>query len=132
MAENNNGAPGLTAFSTEEDANKESVERIKPMLANAFTDTPIAPTSIRAIRETFDPRDYPGDSTNVPTAHVSVMSEFFVVLRELARMILTGTEWSKKARIVLEYDPQIEKMEIKTFMSRDEAAPTADRQSFLD
>ena len=97
-----------------------------------FCDMPINPKALHGIREQYDPKAYPGDSVNVPTASIAAKSEVFVLMREIARMFVNGTEWNKKARIVLEYDPQVEKLEIKTFMERDEAIPVADRQSFLE
>ena len=99
---------------------------------DCFLETPINPEGIRLLRETWNPKDYPGQSVVVPTNHISVRSEVFVVLREMARMIVNGTEWNKKARIVLEYDPQCQKTEIKTFMERDEATPPVDRGLFRD
>lgn len=93
---------------------------------------PINPEALHEIRERWDPGDFPGDTAVVPTASVAAKADTFVLLREIARVIVNGTEWNKKARIVLEYDPQAEKLEIKTFMERDEATPVADRQSWLD
>lgn len=57
----------------------------------------------------------------VPTDRVYIPSSCFVVFREIAKMIIRGTAWNKKARIVLEYDPQDAKMSIVTFMEPDAA-----------
>ena len=102
------------------------------MGVNTICDLPINPHALHEIREQWNPRDYPGETVVVPTASFAAKADTFVLLREIARMIVTGTEWNKKARIVLEYDPQAEKLEIKTFMERDEAIPVADRQSLLE
>ena len=59
--------------------------------------------------------------SEVITNHLEIASESFVFLNELCRVIFTGTEWNKKARIVLEYDPQQKLMQIMTLMDRDEA-----------
>ena len=56
------------------------------------------------------------------TGHITLDSDTFVVLREIVRVIFRGIECKKKSRIVLEYDPQQEKMRIATFMTADEAA----------
>ena len=98
-------------------------------IEQALTTIPINPERLRVVRERWDPKDYPGDAPIVPTCSFSVASDMFVFLREMARMFFNGTEWNKKARIVLEYDPQAARMVIKTFMERDEATPAADRQS---
>ena len=84
------------------------------------------------MRPLWNPKEFPGDSPIVPTDAMSMRSEVFVLLRELARMFYNGTEWNKKARIVLEYDPDKPKVQIRTFMERDEVIPVGDRQSFLD
>lgn len=63
----------------------------------------------------------------VESRHVSLDSKEFVVLREIAKIIAEGTMWNKSARIVLEYDPQKERMRISTFMKADEAGLVADR-----
>lgn len=67
----------------------------------------------------------------VSTNHVNMQSDFFVALREIARMFVNGTEWNKKARIVLNYDPQEPRMTIETFMEQGESIPLEDRQDFL-
>lgn len=74
----------------------------------------------------MDKQDY------VETGHVTLNSNMFVVLREIARLIVRGSEWNKKSRIVLEYDPQQEKMRITTFMTADEAALRASQESTPD
>jgi len=57
----------------------------------------------------------------IPTANVSTDSRFFSAIISIAQIIADGTKYNKKARIVLEYDPQMPKMQITTYMSRDEA-----------
>lgn len=64
-----------------------------------------------------------------PTRRIAVRPEAFVAIRELARAIVEGTAWDKKARIVLEYDPQAPKMPITVFMESDELPPPGDRES---
>ena len=68
----------------------------------------------------------------VETDHFWCDANFFVVLREMARMFVNGTEWNKKARIVLEYDPQEPRMYITTFMEDGESTPLEAREDFLD
>ncbi len=63
-----------------------------------------------------------------PTRRISIRSEAFVVIRELARAIVEGAAWDKKARIVLEYDPQAEKMPITVFMESAELPPPGDQE----
>ncbi len=100
---------------------------------NSFADMPISPDKNKEMAALYwDPRNYPGDTPCVPTWAVSVKSNIFVIIREIARLIVNGTESNKKARIVLEYDPQSEKMFIQSFMTRDEAVPPTDRESFAD
>lgn len=65
--------------------------------------------------------------SEVITNHLKIASESFVFLNELCRVIFTGTEWNKKARIILEYDPQKEKMQVVTVMDRREASPLPER-----
>lgn len=72
------------------------------------------------------------DMNLVSTNRVNMQSNFFVALREIARMLVNGTEWNKKARIVLEYDPKKPRMTIETFMEQGESIPLEDREDFLD
>ena len=58
---------------------------------------------------------------------LEIPSESFVFLNELCRLIFTGTQWDKKAQIILEYDPQQEKMLITTAMDRREVSPLPER-----
>lgn len=51
----------------------------------------------------------------IPARRVRVRSEAFAFIWELARAIVEGSDWNKKARIVLEYDPNAEKMPITVF-----------------
>ncbi len=53
------------------------------------------------------------------TDGVHMPSDIFVALTVLAQAIHEGTRWNKKARIVLEYDPDKEKMSVVTFMESD-------------
>ena len=65
--------------------------------------------------------------SEVITNHLEIASESFVFLNELCRLIFTGTQWDKKAQIILEYDPQQEKMLVSTAMDRREASPLPER-----
>ena len=65
--------------------------------------------------------------SEVITNHLEIASESFVFLNELCRVIFTGTEWNKKAQIILEYDPQKEKMLVTTAMNRKEAPQLHER-----
>ena len=58
---------------------------------------------------------------NVVTGCFHIQSNVFTTFIHLARVIHEGTAWNKKARIVLEYDPQQKLMQIMTLMDRDEA-----------
>lgn len=85
-------------------------------------DAEAAKESIRKFhidREGFE-RKHP----TIPTGHVSVSSNAFPVMLAAMQQIVQGTRWDKKARIVLEYDPQAEKMEIDVFMESHDAAET--------
>lgn len=64
-----------------------------------------------------------------PTRHIYIRSEAFVAIYELARAIAEGAAWNKKARIVLEYDPQAAKMPITVFMESAELPPPGDHES---
>lgn len=64
-----------------------------------------------------------------PTRRIDIRSEAFVAIYELARSIVEGAAWNKKARIVLEYDPQASKMPITVFMESAELPPPGDRES---
>ena len=68
----------------------------------------------------------------VETDHFWCDANFFVVLREMARMFVNGTEWNKKARIVLDYDPQKPNMTITTFMEEGALTPMEDRVDLLN
>lgn len=46
---------------------------------------------------------------------LSFPAKFFVVMQEIANVIYRTTDYKKKARIVLEYDPRREKMTLSTF-----------------
>ncbi|MBQ8109411.1 MAG: hypothetical protein IJ124_04515 [Clostridia bacterium] len=71
-------------------------------------------------------------SEYIETGHVTLYSNTFVILREIARLVVLGSEWNKKSRIVLEYDPQKKKMRITTFMTADEAALRTSQESTPD
>jgi hypothetical protein len=53
---------------------------------------------------------------NVVTGCFHIQSNVFTTFIHLARVIHEGTAWNKKARIVLEYDPQQEALSIVTIM----------------
>ena len=99
---------------------------------NSFLDAPIDPERVFAVRDIWETSFRPEDSDVVATRHVSLDSKCFVILREIAKMFVNGTKWNKKARIVLEYDPQAEKMAIKTFMEYGEADAPAHQELSRD
>ena len=55
-----------------------------------------------------------------PSGHSSVRSEVFIAIWDMMETIVKGVDWQKKARIVLEYDPQERKMELTTYQTTDE------------
>lgn len=65
----------------------------------------------------------------VPTGRVSVSSNLFPIMLKAMQQIVQGTRWDKKARIVLEYDPQNKKMEIVSFMESAESVLLEGRES---
>lgn len=75
--------------------------------------------------EMNDPRPF------VETERFWVDANFFVVMREIARTFVNGTEWNKKARVVLDYDPQKPRMYITTFMEDGESIPLEAREDYL-
>lgn len=91
----------------------------------AFLSTPIDPEQLSPNVDNLlyvDPRaDAVKGCPNVITGHFGFRSEYFMYFQRVAEMIKEGTEWGKKARIVLEYDPQQKLMQIMTLMDRDEA-----------
>lgn len=135
---NTDNPPMLLICRNEETVKLISEERsaftkaAQPVMPHGFIETPIDPEALGLMRPLWNPKEFPGDSPIVPTDAMSMRSEVFILLRELARMFYNGTEWNKKARIVLEYDPDKPKVQIRTFMERDEVIPVGDRQSFLD
>ena len=94
-------------------------------------DIPINPTdnTKMVIEADLHRESFAKEHLVTPTRHINVRSVAFIVIRELARAIANGTDWNKKARIVLEYDPQAEKMPITIFMESDELPPPGDRLS---
>ena len=76
------------------------------------------------IKELDTENEYRGEDTAlVITNQVSPSANVFIVLREIARSFVNGTKWNKKACVVLEYDPQQDKMSITSFMERGEEDP---------
>ena len=97
-----------------------------------FNYIPIHPGKFQSVLDAWNPDSVHSQTPVAPTNRMAVNPRCFVFLRELARLIVNGTEWNKKARIVLEYDPDEPKMEIKTFMQRDEALKPSDREWIED
>lgn len=63
----------------------------------------------------------PEDTELVATDSMSVEGEkFFAPLLRLAQLMHEGTRWNKKARIVLEYDPGVNRIHITSFMAKGE------------
>lgn len=103
-----------------------------PLAHDSFNNIPIQPGTFQSVLDAWNPNSIYGHTPVVPTNRMSVNPRCFVFLRELARLIVNGTEWNKKARIVLEYDPDAPKMEVRTFMERDAALPPSDREWIED
>ena len=59
-----------------------------------------------------------------PTKHSSVNAYVFIAIWDMMDSIAKGVDWRKKARIVLEYDPQERKMELTTYQTTDEERKT--------
>lgn len=59
---------------------------------------------------------------------MSFPSKFFAVMLEIANVIYRTTDYKKKARIVLEYDPRQEKMTLSTFTEDAEPNEREDRE----
>ena len=70
-------------------------------------------------REYFSDKPFPAEFACVPTARLSMNSNAFAFLTEIARIITEGTKWNKKARIILEYDPNEPKMQITSYMENE-------------
>lgn len=100
---------------------------LMPPTPNSFNYIPIHPGDFQSVLDAWDPSSVHGHTPIVPTNRISVDPRYFIFLLELAQTIESGTKWDKKARIVLEYDPHCPKMEIRTFMERDEAALLVDQ-----
>lgn len=95
-----------------------------------MTDFRDIPIDVSAAGRTFfdhcEGKTTEGQKT-VLTGGISVASQVFIALREMMDAVVRGTDWNKKTRIVLEYDPQSRKMELLTFGSADETQKTAGR-----
>ena len=80
-------------------------------------DIPISPDDMRRVYVSHDanPEKFRSEHIICPTGHVSINSKLFVMLLETMRSIVDATDWDKRTRIVLEYDPRVEKMNIVTF-----------------
>ncbi len=89
-------------------------------------DVPIDPEQLYAdcVEAMVYPLEHADRHANVITAKTSLpANNAFLVIREVARVIYKGTQWDKKARIVLEYDPQEEKLTVCSMMAGNEALP---------
>ena len=80
-------------------------------------DIPISPEDTMRIcaRHDMNPDQFRDEHLVCPAGHVSLDSSLFVMLLETMRSITEAADWSKPARIVLEYDPRDVKMHIVTF-----------------
>lgn len=116
-------APMEQVCRSDEAAAAVSRERVKPILLSGICNAPIDPDKMQKdyVDVNIKRMVVPDDTACVPTSSVYTSSNYFVVLREIANAIVKGTVWNKKARIVLEYDPQDAKMAIVTFMEPDAA-----------
>lgn len=65
----------------------------------------------------------------IPTGHVSLPANAFPAMLAVMQQIVQGTVWDKKARVVLEYDPQAKKAEIDVFMESPAKDHPGDRES---
>ena len=88
-----------------------------------FCDIPIHPQDgPQMARESeWDREAFAEKHRVVPTGRVSVSSNLFPIMLTAMQQIVQGTRWDKKARIVLEYDPQNQKMEIVSVMESGES-----------
>lgn len=55
-----------------------------------------------------------------PTRHFGMRNKHFVGVLELMRAIVDGVKWNQKCRVVVEYDPEKEKISVTTFMESGE------------
>lgn len=87
------------------------------MMQLNMCDTPISPNDMQRLyaRHDENPDRFNSEHLNCPTGHVGLDSRMFVMLLETMRSVVEATDWNKPARIVLEYDPRVEKMHIVTF-----------------
>lgn len=89
-------------------------------------DLPIDPKQLQAdcLEALAHPEEHADAHANVITAKTSFAAkDGFLLVREIARVIYNGTAWHKKARIVLEYDPQEERLTVCSMTAKGEAPP---------
>lgn len=91
-------------------------KNIDNQCSTLMCDTPISPEQTARIYRGFalDPERFMREHPIIPSGRVSVNPKFFLMMLETMKSIVEGTDWKKKTRIVLEYDPQAEKMDILT------------------
>lgn len=96
-----------------------------------FCDIPIHPKDgpQMIVENERDRAAFAESHCTVPTGHTSLSSNAFPAMLAVMQQIVQGTRWDKKARIVLEYDPQAEKMEIDVFMESPATDHPGDQES---
>ena len=112
--------PILFAYSNDAMAKRMSERRMSEknnIKQTRICDIPISPNCTREIFGEFaiDPECFAKAHELLPTGRVSVNPRFFLMMLETMKSIVESADWQKKARIVLEYDPQAEKMDVVTF-----------------
>ncbi|MBR3740603.1 MAG: hypothetical protein IKN04_09120 [Clostridia bacterium] len=117
-------APRLIVAQNEEAAKEESEKRIASQC-----DLPIdiGRSAGENLSYQIDHEAFKKARILYPAGHSSVLSEVFIAIWDMMDAIVKGTDWRKKARIVLEYDPRERKMELTVFRSTDEIQKSEDR-----
>lgn len=95
-----------------------------------MTQVPIDPQALRDDWYRYMDQGTPGDDPLTVTNRTLIKSNGFVAILSICDAILHGVSWNKKARIVLDYDPQQEKMSVTTLMESDELKTPEGREPF--
>lgn len=94
----------------------EDSERKEPTVEELCS-MPIEPGRFRNMKAELhaDPDRFIEGKKVIPTQIATIDTKAFVAFLELAGDIYAGLDWSKKGRIVVEYDPQDKKFSVATF-----------------
>ena len=111
------GERKVTVFPDAEGAKEESEKRVA-----GLCDIPIGVenSANEDLAYQIDHEAFKKSHVLYPSRHSSARSEVFISLWDMMETIVKGVDWQKKARIVLEYDPQERKMELTTYQTTDE------------